>query len=59
MMNNEEIVAAVSRSVDTAEIKRIAIKSGMKTIHQDALLKVKEGITSLEEATVIAPPDLR
>jgi type IV pilus assembly protein PilB len=59
MMNNEEIVAAVSRSVDTAEIKRIAIKSGMKTIHQDALLKVKEGVTSLEEATVIAPPDLR
>lgn len=59
MMNNEELVAAVSRGVDTAEIKRIAIRNGMKTLHQDGLLKVKEGYTSLEEALVTAPPDLR
>jgi type IV pilus assembly protein PilB len=45
--------------VDPAEIKRIAIKSGMKTLHQDALLKVKGGVTSLEEALATAPPDLR
>ncbi|HEY5552130.1 MAG TPA: ATPase, T2SS/T4P/T4SS family, partial [Opitutaceae bacterium] len=59
MMNNEELVAAVSRGVDTAEIKRIAFRNGMKTLHQDGLLKVKDGVTSLEEALVTAPPDLR
>lgn len=59
MMNSEEMVAAVSRGVDTAEIKRIAIHTGMKTLHQDALLKVKEGFTSLEEALATAPPDTR
>ena len=59
MLNNEDLVAAVSRGVDTAEIRRIAIASGMKTLHQDALLKVKDGVTSLEEALMTAPPDLR
>lgn len=59
MMNNEELVACISRGIDTAEIKRIAVRNGMKTLHQDALLKVREGVTSIEEAIVNAPPDLR
>lgn len=58
MINNEELVAAISSGVETAQLKKIAIRHGMKTLHQDALLKVQEGITSLEEAVSIAPADL-
>jgi type IV pilus assembly protein PilB len=30
----------------------------MKTLHQDSLLKVKEGFTTLEEAIANVPPDM-
>jgi len=36
---------------------RIAIRNGMKTLHQDSMLKVQLGITSIEEALATAPPD--
>jgi type IV pilus assembly protein PilB len=44
--------------METAELKRMAMRGGMKTLHQDSLLKVKEGITTLEEAIATVPPDL-
>ncbi|WP_221030966.1 GspE/PulE family protein [Actomonas aquatica] len=58
MINNEELVEAVNREADTAELKRICMKSGMKTLHQDSLLKVKEGVTTFEEAISNVPPDM-
>jgi len=30
----------------------------MKTLHQDSLLKVKDGLTTMEEAIANVPPDL-
>ena len=30
----------------------------MKTLHQDSLLKVKDGISTFEEALATIPPDL-
>jgi len=39
-------------------LKKIAMRGGMKTLHQDSLLKVKEGLTTLEEAIATVPPDL-
>ena len=34
------------------------MKGGMKTLHQDSLLKVKDGLTSLAEALSIVPQDM-
>jgi type IV pilus assembly protein PilB len=30
----------------------------MKTLHQDSLLKVQQGISTIEEALATTPPDL-
>jgi type IV pilus assembly protein PilB len=57
MVSNEEIVDAINKELDSAELKRIAMRTGMKTLHQDSMLKVKEGLTTIEEAIANVPPD--
>lgn len=57
MINNDELSRAISQRVDTGTLKEIAIRHGMRTLHQDSLLKVKEGATTLEEALATVPPD--
>jgi type IV pilus assembly protein PilB len=58
MVVNEEMIEAINKGLDTAELKRIAVRGGMMTLHQDGLVKVKEGISTFEEALATAPPDL-
>jgi type IV pilus assembly protein PilB len=58
MVTNEELIEAINKEMETAELKKIAMKAGMKTLHQDSLIKVKEGLTTLEEAITNVPPDL-
>jgi type IV pilus assembly protein PilB len=58
MMTNDELIAAINKEIETAELKKIAQRGGMKTLHQDSLLKVKEGLSTLEEAITTVPPDL-
>jgi len=58
MTNSEELTAAINAKAETAEIKRLAIKGGMKTLHQDSMLKVKLGLSTIEEALSNVPPDL-
>ncbi|MGH7945205.1 MAG: GspE/PulE family protein [Opitutaceae bacterium] len=58
MMTNEELIEAINKGLDAAELKRIAMRNGMKTLHQDSLLKVKEGLSTLEEAIATVPPDM-
>ena len=58
MVTNEELVAAINAEADAAELKRIAMRNGMKTLHQDSLLKVRDGLTTLEEALANVPPDM-
>ncbi|MFO7725500.1 MAG: hypothetical protein R6V45_08135, partial [Oceanipulchritudo sp.] len=48
----------INGEYDTAKLKRIAVRNAMKTLHQDSMLKVKEGITTIEEAIGNVPPDL-
>ena len=54
----EELTAGINQQVEVATLKRIAMKNGMKTLHQDSMLKVKEGLTTLDEALSNVPPDL-
>jgi type IV pilus assembly protein PilB len=58
MTNSEELTAGINKEVEVAALKRIAMKDGMKTLHQDSFLKVKEGLTTVEEALANVPPDL-
>jgi type IV pilus assembly protein PilB len=58
MVNNEQLTEAINKEVEVAELKRIAMKTGMKTLHQDSILKVKMGLTTVEEALANVPPDL-
>lgn len=58
MITNEELIEAINKEAEAAELKKIAMRAGMKTLHQDSLLKVKEGLSTLEEAIATVPPDL-
>jgi type IV pilus assembly protein PilB len=58
MVTNEELVEAINKEMESAELKKIAQRAGMKTLHQDSLIKVKEGLTTLEEAIATVPPDM-
>ncbi len=58
MVSNEELVEAINKEAEAAELKKIAMRGGMKTLHQDSMLKVKEGLTTVEEAIANVPPDM-
>jgi type II secretory ATPase GspE/PulE/Tfp pilus assembly ATPase PilB-like protein len=58
MTNTEELTEAINKEVETAELKRIAMRNRMKTLHQDSMLKVKLGLTTIEEALANVPPDM-
>ena len=58
MANSEELTRAINEGKETATLKRIAMASGMKTLHQDAILKVYEGMSTILEAVSTVPPDM-
>ena len=46
----EEVAKAISAEVPEDQLRKIAIQEGMTPLRQAALLKVKQGITSVDEA---------
>jgi type IV pilus assembly protein PilB len=58
MVNSEELTEGINKEVEVAQLKRIAMKNGMKTLHQDSMLKVRMGLTTVEDALGNVPPDL-
>ena len=50
MTNSEELTAGINKGLETAELKRCAMRGGMKTLHQDSMLKVEQGTTTIVEA---------
>ncbi|MGJ8651455.1 MAG: GspE/PulE family protein [Opitutaceae bacterium] len=58
MATSEELIKAINSGVEAAVIKQIAMRNGMMTLHQDSILKVKEGLTTMEEAIGTVPPDM-
>jgi type IV pilus assembly protein PilB len=58
MVNSEELTEGINQRVETAELKRIAMRGGMKTLHQDSMLKVRAGISTIEEVLASVPPDM-
>jgi general secretion pathway protein E len=49
LLINDEIRALIIQKVDSATIKKAAVRAGMRTLRGDALDKIFEGITSVEE----------
>ncbi|MFU8847227.1 MAG: GspE/PulE family protein [Opitutales bacterium] len=58
MGTSEELIKAINSGEEAAKIKRIAMRNGMYTLHQDSMLKVKEGLTTMEESLATVPPDM-
>ncbi len=59
MKMNDELRGALSRGEDASALRRIAVKSGMKTLRYDALTKVHQGSTSAQEViNVMFAPEL-
>jgi len=58
MVNCEDIVEAINKEVEVADLKRVCMKNGMKTLHQDSILKVVMGLTTMEDALSNVPPDM-
>jgi len=58
MATSEELIKAINAGEEASTIKRIAMRNGMMTLHQDSMLKVKEGLTTMEEAIATVPPDM-
>ena len=58
MTNSEDLTKAINAAKETAELKMIAMRTGMKTLHQDSMLKVKEGLSTMVEALSNVPPDM-
>jgi type IV pilus assembly protein PilB len=45
----DELREMILRNAPTAEIRELALSQGMKTLRQNALQKVLEGTTTIEE----------
>ncbi len=45
----EEIKEFILSGASALELKREAVRQGMKTLRQSALIKLKQGITTIEE----------
>jgi type IV pilus assembly protein PilB len=58
MVTNEELIEGINKELETAELKKIAMRGGMKTLHQDSCIKVKDGLTTLAEALSTVPQDM-
>ncbi len=58
MQISELLIEGINKEVETAELKRIAMYTGMYTLHQDSMKKVRSGISTMEEAIATVPPDL-
>ncbi|MCU0722961.1 MAG: GspE/PulE family protein [Planctomycetes bacterium] len=57
MTMNDETKAIVNRGGNAEEVRVAAIKNGMVTLHKDTMLKVRQGIASMEEAMSCVTPD--
>ncbi len=57
MVTNDEVKEFILNGASTLELKREAIRQGMKTLRMSALTKFREGMTSLEEVVRVTAPD--
>ena len=49
MLVTEEIRSLIVRQASAAEVTKVAVAQGMRTLREDGLLKARQGLTSLAE----------
>lgn len=61
MVMNEDIKKSIIRGDPASEIKKVAMRTGMKTLRQSALTKMMQGITTIKEVikTTSADHDIK
>jgi type IV pilus assembly protein PilB len=57
MQMSEELREFILNGASTLELKREAVRQGMKTLRMSAVTKLREGVTSLEEVTRVTAND--
>ena len=57
MVMNDELKELVLEGGSTDEVKKLAIKSGMKSLRMSGLTKVAEGVTTIEEVLRVSMAD--
>ncbi|MFN7142861.1 MAG: type IV-A pilus assembly ATPase PilB [Myxococcota bacterium] len=57
MVCNDEVREFILNGASTLELKREAVRNGMKTLRMSAVTKFREGMTSLEEVVRVTAPD--
>ena len=57
MIFNEELKEFVLNGASTLELKREAVRQGMKTLRASAITKFKEGMTTIDEIVRVTAPD--
>jgi len=57
MIFNEELKEFVLNGASTLELKREAVRQGMKTLRASAITKFKEGMTTVDEIVRVTAPD--
>jgi type II secretory ATPase GspE/PulE/Tfp pilus assembly ATPase PilB-like protein len=50
----DEIRRLVLDRVSTADLKKLALDQGLRTLYHDGLIKVADGLTTLEEVLRVA-----
>lgn len=53
----EEVKELILNGASSAEIKRAAIRTGMMTLRASAIMRMKEGVTTVEEVVRTTAPD--
>jgi type IV pilus assembly protein PilB len=53
----EDLKDLILRGGSALDVKREAIRLGMKTLRQSGLSKIEEGVTTLEEVLRVTAPD--
>jgi type IV pilus assembly protein PilB len=57
LKNSDELRGLINKHATADELKQAARRAGMRTMFEDCMEKVKQGLTSLPEAIGTARPD--
>lgn len=57
MVNNDDLTRAMNSAAETAVLKQVARDTGMTTLHEDSMDKVRQGMTTIVEALATVPTD--
>jgi len=56
---DEPMRAAIASRGSSDALRQLALQRGMRTMRSDGLLKVQQGLTTLDEIERVVPPDVR